>query len=287
MSSTIQTSDVDLTGWEEVVKIWQLPAGGRRSIVVDDVPAVLLRHGNEVFAIEDVCTHDGQPLTEGPIEQGGIVCPRHGAIFDLKTGQPRRMPATQPVRVFPVHVTSDAIYVWPRLEPPSFLPSATIPEELSDVRAHANREAVAAQSSAADSQLEGRQNMAPSSSAPTEEVAPISVAASCEATLPSTETTVSELQVIEALRQVVDPELFVNIIDLGLVYTINIHDGKVEVEMTLTSPACPAGPQLVHQARTVLERLPGVRQASIKLVMSPPWTPDRMTDDARDQLGIF
>jgi len=57
--------------------------------------------------------------------------------------------------------------------------------------------------------------------------------------------------------------------------------------MTLTSPACPAGPQIVHQAKMALEQLEGVDEAQIQLVMSPPWTPDRMTDDARDHLGIF
>ena len=92
---------------------------------------------------------------------------------------------------------------------------------------------------------------------------------------------------IDALRQVIDPELMINIVDLGLVYSINHTDRKVLVEMTLTSPACPAGPQIISQAKMFLEKLPGVETAEIKLTMSPPWTPDRMTDDARDQLGIF
>ena len=92
---------------------------------------------------------------------------------------------------------------------------------------------------------------------------------------------------IDALRQVIDPELMINIVDLGLVYSINHTDDKVLVEMTLTSPACPAGPQIISQAKMSLEKLSGVSTAEIKLTMSPPWTPDRMTDDARDQLGIF
>ena len=87
----------------------------------------------------------------------------------------------------------------------------------------------------------------------------------------------------------IDPELMVNIIDLGLVYGINYHADRrtVDIEMTLTSPACPVGPQIVQQSKMALERLAGVQQANIKLVMSPPWTPDRMTDEARDMLGIF
>lgn len=96
-----------------------------------------------------------------------------------------------------------------------------------------------------------------------------------------------EVQLIEALKQVVDPELMINIVDLGLVYDVALQERTVNVEMTLTSPACPAGPQIVHQAKMALEQLDDVDTATIKLVMSPPWTPDRMTDDARDQLGIF
>ncbi len=92
---------------------------------------------------------------------------------------------------------------------------------------------------------------------------------------------------IDALRTVIDPELMINIVDLGLVYSINQTDRKVLVEMTLTSPACPAGPQIISQAKMALEKISGIDVAEIKLTMSPPWTPDRMTDDARDQLGIF
>lgn len=95
---------------------------------------------------------------------------------------------------------------------------------------------------------------------------------------------------VEALKQVIDPELMINIVDLGLIYTIEEDEEnsrKVNIDMTLTSPACPAGPQLIQQSKMALERLHDVDEAVITLVMSPPWTPERMTDDARDQLGIF
>jgi metal-sulfur cluster biosynthetic enzyme len=103
-------------------------------------------------------------------------------------------------------------------------------------------------------------------------------------------TPTTEEEWLEALRQVIDPELMVNIVDLGLVYSV-AADEEVEhgvaVEMTLTSPACPAGPQIVQQSKMALERLRDINVAKITLTMSPPWTPERMTDDARDQLGIF
>ena len=102
----------------------------------------------------------------------------------------------------------------------------------------------------------------------------------------------SEDRVREALKTVVDPELFVNIVDLGLIYTVELVDGEddksdIKIEMTLTSPACPAGPQIIGQSKDVVSRLDTVGEVEIKLVMDPPWTPDRMTEDARDQLGIF
>jgi len=94
-------------------------------------------------------------------------------------------------------------------------------------------------------------------------------------------------RIIEALRRVKDPELGVNVVDLGLVYTIQAAEDSVDVEMTLTSPACPAGPEILRNAGTALEQIEGVSKANVKLVMSPPWSPDRMTDAARDELGIF
>ncbi|MCA9134326.1 MAG: metal-sulfur cluster assembly factor [Planctomycetales bacterium] len=102
-----------------------------------------------------------------------------------------------------------------------------------------------------------------------------------------------EETVREQLKQVIDPELFVNIVDLGLVYVVELQPSEepekmdVKVEMTMTSPMCPAGPQLVGGSRQVIEAMEGVGKVDIKVVMDPPWTQDRMTEDARDQLGIF
>jgi len=92
---------------------------------------------------------------------------------------------------------------------------------------------------------------------------------------------------LSALRTVKDPELNLNVVDLGLVYSIQTHDDQVEVEMTLTSPACPAGPEILRNAMAALEKVEGVGKANVKLVMSPPWSPERMSDAARDELGFF
>ena len=147
-------------------------------------------------------------------------------------------------------------------------------------------------------------------------------------------------QVLEKLKNVVDPELFVNIVDLGLIYevkfenpgesqaepsaaeaspretndesanqtvseiaqpatnssdtspepTATVGNGEkvnVHIDMTMTSPACPAGPQLISGAKREVSALDGVADVEVRIVLDPPWTPDRMTEDAKDQLGIF
>ncbi len=102
---------------------------------------------------------------------------------------------------------------------------------------------------------------------------------------------VSEDAVREALKKVVDPELFVNVIDLGLIYLVELQEvddkTNVAVEMTMTSPACPAGPQLVSQAKAAVGALEGVGEVEVKVVMIPPWTPDRMTEEAHRPIGDF
>ena len=103
----------------------------------------------------------------------------------------------------------------------------------------------------------------------------------------------SEDSVREELKKVIDPELFVNIVDLGLIYVVDFEPAeeegqqKVKIDMTMTSPACPAGPQLIAQSKMVVKQMPGVADAEVRIVMDPPWSPDKMTEDARDQLGIF
>ena len=103
----------------------------------------------------------------------------------------------------------------------------------------------------------------------------------------------NEETIREQLKQVIDPELFVNIVDLGLVYDVDIVDRdeddkkQVKIEMTMTSPMCPAGPQLIGGAKHAVQSMEEVAEVEVKLVMDPPWSPDRMTDEARDQLGIF
>lgn len=97
--------------FERVAEVNELQSVDRKSILVEDVPALLIRVGDHFYAIEDVCTHDGQPLTDGPILGNEITCPRHGARFDITTGRALCMPATEPVQTFEVEVRDGGVYV--------------------------------------------------------------------------------------------------------------------------------------------------------------------------------
>ncbi len=103
---------------------------------------------------------------------------------------------------------------------------------------------------------------------------------------------IAEETVYAALEQVYDPELYIDIVNLGLVYEVRVteRDGKsdVFVRMTMTSPACPAGPELVREVKEVLAALGDeVGEVEVEVVLSPPWSPDLMTEEARDQLGMY
>ena len=93
-------------------------------------------------------------------------------------------------------------------------------------------------------------------------------------------------EVVEALRQVEDPELGMDIVDLGLLYDAEIEGSKVKVIHSLTSMGCPAGPMIQDDIRSVVSSLPDVDDVEIELTWDPPWTPDKMSDDAKFILGI-
>ena len=97
---------------------------------------------------------------------------------------------------------------------------------------------------------------------------------------------IAQEDVRTVLRRVKDPELNLNIVDLGLVYEIEVTEGKdVHVEMTLTSPGCPAGPEIMSDAQRVIEAMEGVGTVDIELVWSPYWTPEKMDPRLRAFLG--
>ena len=96
----------------------------------------------------------------------------------------------------------------------------------------------------------------------------------------------SENDVREMLRQVEDPELGMDIVDLGLLYEVEVEDSKVKVIYSLTSMGCPAGPLIAQDIDRATLEVPGVEQVELELTFDPPWTPDRMSDDAKFILGF-
>jgi len=95
-------------------------------------------------------------------------------------------------------------------------------------------------------------------------------------------------QVIATLKDIYDPEIPVNIYDLGLIYAVDVDEnGVVRVAMTLTAPACPVAAALPRHVEQRIRALPGVKEASVELVWDPPWTPERMSPEARLRLGFF
>jgi metal-sulfur cluster biosynthetic enzyme/nitrite reductase/ring-hydroxylating ferredoxin subunit len=238
--------------FQRVIDVGEVPDPGKTLVEVEGEMVAVFHVDGQFYALDDVCTHDGGPLADGELRDHKIACPRHGAKFDIRTGAALTMPAVRPTRSHEVKVEAGG--VWVRLRDAA---AATGPAPTA---------AAGATAPAASGAVEGSL-----------------------ASLPLSEEVVREM-----LKDVKDPELFVNVVDLGLIYGVTLADaaeaaGKkhVAIDMTMTSPACPAGPQLIGDAKRVVGARPDVSAVEVRIVMDPPWTPDRMTEAARDQLGIF
>ncbi|HVM12578.1 MAG TPA: metal-sulfur cluster assembly factor [Actinomycetota bacterium] len=94
-------------------------------------------------------------------------------------------------------------------------------------------------------------------------------------------------RVVQALAKVNDPEIGINIVDLGLVYDLTIEEGTVKVTYTLTTMGCPIGPMIEEQMRGLVDDIDGVKDFEAQMVFSPPWTPEKMSEEAKAALGMF
>lgn len=247
-----------------VADVAEIPDPGKTLVEVDGVMVALFHVQAAFHAIDDVCTHDGGPLADGELRDHKIACPRHGAKFDIRTGAALSMPAVRPTRSHDVKVEDGGVWVRLREEHRPAGPSAHATTAPAPIGGPAQ--------------------------------APVAAAAALAASAPAValDQPLCEDVVRELLKEVKDPELFVNIVDLGLVYGVTVGEaadvpGKrhVAIDMTMTSPACPAGPQLIADTKRVVGGRADVSGVEVRIVMDPPWTPDRMTEAARDQLGIF
>ena len=98
--------------------------------------------------------------------------------------------------------------------------------------------------------------------------------------------TITKEEIIEALKDVYDPEIPVNVVDLGLVYDCEVQDGTVDVKMTLTFPGCGMGPYIAQQAEWRIAEIDAVEDVNVEMVFDPPWSPDLITEDGKLQLGL-
>ena len=261
--------------FQRVIDVADVPDPGKTLVEVENEMVALFHVEGRWHAIDDVCTHDGGPLADGELRDHKISCPRHGAKFDIRTGAALTMPAVRPTRAHDVKVEDGGVWVRLRETAAADGPAA-----------HATAASggpVAATGSAPGGRTDS------TGSAPAAATPPTATASASLASLPLSEDVVREM-----LKEVKDPELFVNVVDLGLIYGVTLSEpadaaGKkhVAIDMTMTSPACPAGPQLIGDTKRVIGTRPDVSAVEVRIVMDPPWTPDRMTEAARDQLGIF
>jgi len=97
---------------------------------------------------------------------------------------------------------------------------------------------------------------------------------------------VTEEQVMEALKECYDPHMPVSVVDLGLIYAVKIEDDKVQVDMTLTAPGCPMAGFIAQEVQFRLEKIEGVKGVKVNVVFDPPWTPDRISEEGKKQLGL-
>jgi FeS assembly SUF system protein len=97
---------------------------------------------------------------------------------------------------------------------------------------------------------------------------------------------VTKEEIVTALKDCYDPEIPINVWDLGLVYDINIEDGSVGIKMTLTAPGCMMGGIIAEEVKAKIKAVNGVKDAKVDLVFDPPWTPDKMSQEAKAQMGM-
>ena len=100
------------------------------------------------------------------------------------------------------------------------------------------------------------------------------------------DATLTQENVIGALKNVYDPEIPVNVVDLGLIYEVQINEGNVYVQMTLTAPGCGMGPQIAQQAEWAVADLDVLDPVQVEMVFDPPWSPDLITEDGKKLLGL-
>ncbi len=121
---------------------------------------------------------------------------------------------------------------------------------------------------------------------PTPDAEPVSTTSSDAAAENSSGGAISADQARLVLRRVKDPDLNLNIVDLGLIYDVHVNGSNVQIDISLTSPGCPSGPEIMGEAEQQLRTIPGIGDVTMNLVWSPPWTPERIEPRVRAYMGF-
>jgi 3-phenylpropionate/trans-cinnamate dioxygenase ferredoxin subunit len=238
------------TEWITVARVGEIAEGSVKIVRVEDQELGVFHVGGGYHVLEDVCTHDGGPLAEGVLEGRVIECPRHGARFDVTTGAVLSPPAVAPVPRYDVRVSGDHIQVaWP-------------------TRARA-ADTVSGPRSSVSAAM-------PSAPAPP----PAPVTANAAAASPPAGAvpgpSQQELAVRSALETVMDPEIGLSVIDLGLIREVVIGEGKTTVHMLLTTPFCPYAPQMIADVKSATQSV--VPQECEVEILPDAWSPEMMPD---------
>ncbi len=231
----------------KVAEVSDLAPGEKMLVEYEDEDIGLFNLDNEFYAISDICTHDDGPLVEGDLEGDWIVCPRHGARFNIKTGE-YTLPAFAPVPRYQVKVQGNDILVsltevvTQALEVAETPALTTAPDPVTEVQAVEAASATQDEDQATESLDE------------------------------------HSAHIREALRAVMDPELHLDVVTLGLIRSVDGLTDPVEVKMLLTTPFCPYGPWLVSQVKEKAEEAAGAGKVVDVEVLPEVWHPEMMED---------
>lgn len=226
--------------FETVAKVGEIPEGGVKVVRVDGDAVAVFHVGGAYYGLADVCTHDGNSIADGALDGYEVECARHGARFDIRTGAALTLPAVEAVPTHAVRVIGDEIQV------------------------------------ACESCEEKRAAQAAVDTAPASKPASASAPAPAGSAAPRQAPTQQEFAVRAALETVMDPEIQLSVLDLGLVREIRIEPARTLIRMVLTTPFCPYAPQLTAD----------VKQAAMSVLDQPceveilpdPWSPEMMPD---------
>ena len=231
-----------------VAKVGEIPDGGVKVVRLGDQDLAIYHVDGGYYAIDDICTHDGGELASGVLEGTVVECPRHGARFDVRTGAVLSLPAVAPVMSYDLRLKDGEIQV-------AWAAAGTAPVI-----------------SGAASTPGAASSVAPGA-APAPHVAPATAPVPTGATgAPSQQ----ELAIRSALETVMDPEINLSVIDLGLIREVQIQPQLTHIRMMLTTPFCPYAPQMIADVKAATQSV--VPQECEVEIMPDPWSPELMPD---------